>query len=88
MKSHRKLTARAQIVAEFGEPLIAKLDGLACEPTNIVNATLECNDLVEYSASIRSGDSIVTAYYYITSEEHQLEDLSSAAWEIDGYDAV
>jgi hypothetical protein len=89
MKTHRSnLITRDAAIAATSLVIVEKLDGINCEPTNTVNATLECNGLVEYSASIKSGDDILIAYYYITTEESQLEDLGNANWEIDGYEIV
>lgn len=85
---HGKMT-REQAIAAVGEEAINKLDYVNCEPTSRCNT--DGDDTIEYSASIKVGDQIVTAYYYTTPEQEQIiadhdGDGSAIDWEINGYE--
>jgi hypothetical protein len=86
---------REQAVATVGEKAVAAAESKPCEPTNRVgyNGSCQGDDLTEWSASVRCGDVVLTAYYYTTSEQDQTMaensgDGSCIDWEIAGYEVA
>jgi len=89
-----KLT-REQAIEKVGIEAVEKVDAENCEPTNRVGFNGDCqgDDLTEWSASIKVGDSVLVAYYYTSNEQDQVMadydgDGSAIDWTIDHYAIV
>lgn len=75
---------RAQIEAIYGPGLLDKLDRENCDFTDRLQT--DGDRAVEFSASVQSGDDIITAYYYQDPDALNVEDLGNLHWEINGYE--
>jgi hypothetical protein len=83
---NRNLT-RAEAVEILGETAVDRLECENCDYTSRVSADLDCNNEVEFSASISlPGDEewdglCLTAYYYQDKDAaREAEDLGSLNW--------
>lgn len=86
---------REQAVEEVGEEAVKAVEAKNCEPTNRVgyNGACQGDASCEWSASVRVGDVVLTAYYYTNNEQDaamaaQDGDGSAIDWEIAGYEIV
>lgn len=84
---------REQAISEVGEAAVKAVEAKNCEPTNRVgyNGACQGDDFCEWSASVRVGDAVLTAYYYTTNAEDEAMaaqdgDGSAIDWEIAGYE--
>ena len=85
---NRDITAE-ELVLLLGKDVLDRLEAENCDYTNRVSADLDCNNEVEFSATISVaevpewGDVSVTAYYYQDKDEAaETDDLGSLDWEI------
>lgn len=83
------LQPRAEVVEILGEEAVERVERENCDYTGCVSADLDCNNEVEFSASISlPGDEerdgiCLTAYYYQDKDKAQeTEDLGDLDWEV------
>jgi hypothetical protein len=89
-----KLT-REQAIELVGIEAVEKVEAENCEPSNRVgfNGACQDDDLTEWSASVKVGDRVLTAYYYTDNEQDEAMaendgDGSAIDWTIDHYSIV
>jgi len=86
------LLTREQAIKETSAELVDRLDNEHCEPTSRLMP--DGCELVEFAASVHIPETdeqyagTLTAYYYQTQDESNVEDLSDLDWEIAGYEVV